>query len=193
MKFVFAVLFLIALTAVIPGDAYAQDWPKIIPVKTARPEVEQLLGPSNGAYFGEYDLKDGILFVEYSSGPCRPDRKGGWNVVKNIVVSMSFTPKHPKRVSELKLDRRKFRRLIDNHLPSVTYYINDDEGITYAIQQGKVDYVEYGPAKKYEYLHCRISTEPFDMRRVVGGEVLRSKCLQESGKDLGLNTRPSQV
>ena len=49
----------------------------------------------------------------------------------------------------------KFRKVINEHLPPVTYYINDEDGIVYAIQQGKVDYVEYGPPKKYDDLYCK--------------------------------------
>jgi len=60
----------------------------------------------------------------------------------------------------LKLDPAKFRKIVDAHLPSVTYYINDEEGITYAIQQGKIDYVEFGPAKKYEDLYCKERLTP---------------------------------
>lgn len=90
-----------------------------------------------------------------SSGPCRPDRKGGWNVAANVVVSMSFSPKHPKKLSILKLDLTNYRKVISEHLPSITYYINDEAGITYTVQEGRVDYVQYGPGKKYDDLYCK--------------------------------------
>lgn len=62
-------------------------------------------------------------------------------------------------MSELRLDLTKFREVFDKHLSSVTYYINDEDGITYSIQQGKVDYVEYGPSKKYDDLNCKDQPE----------------------------------
>ena len=102
-----------------------------------------------------YSLKNGNLSIEYSTGPCSTGRKGGWNVPKNVVISLFFAPRHPKKLSELHLDSKKFRRVVSDHLPSVTYYINDKEGIVYSIQQGKVDYVEYGPAKKDDDLYCK--------------------------------------
>jgi hypothetical protein len=43
--------------------------------------------------------------------------------------------------------------VIDQHVIGITYY-NDEDGITYELQQGQVDYVEYGPQKKYDYLYC---------------------------------------
>jgi len=112
------------------------------------------LGSSKEAYFAEYQLNDGNLFIEYSSGSCRPERKGGWNVPENVVVLVSFSPKHNRRIANLKLDPRKFRKVIDQHVDGVIYYINDDEGITYEVQSGKVDTIEYGPGKKYDYLYC---------------------------------------
>jgi hypothetical protein len=131
----------------------AQEWRKIAPLVTTRTDVEAILGPASDGFEVLYQLKDGKLSIEYSTGPCSSGQKGGWNLPQNVVVSLHFVPLHAMKVS--KLDLKKFRRVVDDHLPSVTYYINDDEGITYAIQQGKVDYVEYGPAKKYEYLYCK--------------------------------------
>jgi len=112
------------------------------------------LGPSQEAYFADYKLQDGNLFIEYSSGPCRPERRGGWNVPENTVVLVSFTPKIKKRIEVLKLDLRKFRKVVDTHVMGVVYYINDEEGITYSVQAGKVDYVEYGPGKRDDHFYC---------------------------------------
>ncbi|HEX5886594.1 MAG TPA: hypothetical protein VFY67_18775, partial [Pyrinomonadaceae bacterium] len=86
--------------------------------------------------------------------PCRPDRKGGWNVPKNVVVSVHFYPKHKRRLSDLKVDRRKLRKVVDRHVGGITYYINDDDGVVYEIQEGKVESIEYGPPKKYDHLYC---------------------------------------
>jgi hypothetical protein len=132
----------------------AQDWRKIGPLKSTRADVEAMLGPAEGGYAAVYQLKEGSLSIEYSSGPCRPERKGGWNVPENVVVSVSFSPKHPRRISSFKLDPKKFRKEIGQHVGGVIYYINDDEGITYEVQSGKVDAIEYDPPKRYSHLHC---------------------------------------
>ena len=132
-----------------------QEWRKILPMNSTRAEVEAILGQADEGFEVLYQLQDGKLSIEYSTGPCTSERKGGWNVPENVVISLHFSPRRAKKVSQLKLDPRKFRKVVDDHLPSVTYYINDEEGITYAIQQGKVDYVEYGPPKKYDGLYCK--------------------------------------
>ena len=123
MKVMLAVL-LIPFTLVVNNlTATPQDWRRIVPLKTTRAEAEGLLGPSREAYFAEYQLEEGVLFIEYSSDPCKPDRKGGWNVPENIVVSMSITPKHPKKLYELNLDVTKYRKSAGGDTPNVTYWI----------------------------------------------------------------------
>ncbi len=135
-------------------SSYAQDWRSIVPLKTTRSEVEALLGQNDSDYMAIYNLNDGNLSVEYSSGPCRPDRKGGWNVAENVVVSLYFSPKVKRRWSDLKLDRKKLRKVVDTHVGGVIYYINDEDGVVYEIQSGKVDSVEYGASKKHAHLRC---------------------------------------
>ena len=110
--------------------------------------MSALLGPTREAYFAIYQLKEGSLFVEHSSGPCRAGREGGWNVPADVVVSVTFCPKRRTRMSDLKLDLKKFRKVIDKHVIGVVYYVNDEEGLTYEAQGGKIYSVEQGPKKK---------------------------------------------
>ena len=154
MKIMCRLLMAPALLVLVHSFANAQDWRKIAPLISTRSDVEALLGRAEGAFSAVYQLKDGSLFIEYSSGLCRPERRGGWNVPENVVVTVSFSPKHKKRIGSFRLDLKKFRKVIDQHVGGVIYYINDDEGITYEVQSGKVDAIEYGPAKKYDHLFC---------------------------------------
>ena len=139
------------------------DWHQIQPLRSTRVDVERLLGKSSEGYSANYELEEGHLFIEYSSGPCTPERKGGWNVRKDVVVQMSFSPRLKKRVSALKLDRKRFRKVIDEHVGGVIYYINDDLGLTFEVQGGKVDAIYYEPGKKDEHLHCG---EPGDEKQL---------------------------
>ncbi len=131
-----------------------QNWRQIVPLKSSRTDVERLLGTTKEAYFATYQLKEGSLFIEYSSGPCSAERKGGWNVPKDVVISVSFSPKRKRRIAALKLDSKKFRKVIDQHVVGIIYYINDEDGITYQVQEGKIDSVEYSPTKRDEHLYC---------------------------------------
>jgi hypothetical protein len=72
--YIYGLLILSMLGTNVTGCA--QSWRRITLLKTVRTEVESLFGPSSGAYAATYTLQDRALFVEYSSGPCTPDRKG---------------------------------------------------------------------------------------------------------------------
>jgi hypothetical protein len=154
MRIVLAALFLPFLILTNWCDVKAQDWRQIVPLKSTRAEVERILGSTTGAYFAEYELKEGSLFIEYSSGPCRPERKGGWNVPTDVVIRLRLWPKHRMRIADLKLDPKKFRKIVDEHVIGALYYVNDEEGITYAVQSGEIAFVEYHPAKRDEHLYC---------------------------------------
>lgn len=154
MKTQSTILCLCGLILILVPLANAQEWRKIVPLKSTRADVERLLGSKEKSYGIVYELTSGVLSIEYSSGPCRKDRRGGWNVPEGIVISYSFSPKNKQRENDLKLTRRKFRRVVLSHTGGITYYINDVDGIMYVTQQGKVDSVEYYPPKKYRHLYC---------------------------------------
>jgi hypothetical protein len=153
LTYVLGILILLMLGVSVPGNA--QDWRRIKLLETVRPDVERLFGPSSEGYAATYVLQDGVLFLEYSSGTCRPDRKGGWNVEEYTVVSLRFVPKSKQRLARLNLDLRKFRKVVDDHVGGVTYYTNDEEGVTYEVQFGRVDAINYLPGKRYNSMQCR--------------------------------------
>ena len=79
-------VFLCSLVLVMVSRVSAQEWRKIAPLTSTRADVERLLGPNGRSSYGvNYDLKDGILSIEYSSGPCTKERKGGWNVTEGVL------------------------------------------------------------------------------------------------------------
>ena len=67
---------------------------------------------------------------------------------------MSFSPNVKRPVSTLKLDPKRFRKVIDDNVGGVIYYINDELDLTYEVQGGNIDAIYYQPGKKDEYLHC---------------------------------------
>jgi len=148
------ILSLCGLVLIIISSGQAQQWRDIVPLKSTRADVERLLGPNEDSYGVIYKLRDGNLFIEYSSGPCREDRKGGWNVPDGVVISYSFSSTNKPRLADLKLNLKRFRRVVNTHTAGVIYYINDEEGIMYEVQRGRVHSVEYYPHKGDKHLHC---------------------------------------
>jgi hypothetical protein len=147
--------FLCTLILMIAPAATGQGWRTITPLRSTRADVERLLGPNDKSSYGVvYELTDGVLSIEYSSGPCRKERRGGWNVPQGVVISFSFSARNKQRERDLKLNRKKFRRVVDTHTHGIIYYINAENGIMYQTQQGLVDSIEYFPPKRYDHLHC---------------------------------------
>jgi hypothetical protein len=133
---------------------FGQAWRTITPLKSVRTEVESSFGPSSDPYLASYSLKDGTLFVQYSSGPCRPETKGGWNVPEGTVVLVRFVPKSKKKLASLKLELSKFRRVVGGDVAGIVNYTNEETGVTYEVQRGRVDAIEYLPRKRYYSLKC---------------------------------------
>jgi len=145
---------LILLMLCLRGVGLGQDWRTITPLKSTRTEVESLFGPGNDRYLANYSLRDGTLSVEYSSGPCRSERKGGWNVPEGTVVSVRFEPKSKKKFASLKLEFTKFKKVEGGDVVGVVNYTNEEQGVTYEVHRGKVDAIEYLPDKRYDSLKC---------------------------------------
>ena len=154
MRTAISALLLLFLLSINWLEVKGQDWRQIVPLKSTRTDVERLLGPKKGAYFAVYDFKEGVLDIEYSTGPCQTDRNGGWNVAEGVVITLNFSPRRKNRIADLKLDPRKFRMVVNEHVVGVLYYVNDEAGITYEVQSGKIDWVEYGPRQRDEHLYC---------------------------------------
>ncbi len=154
MRIALSTLFFPFLILINQSNGNGQDWRQFVPLRSTRADVERLLGSSKEAYFADYSLKEGNLFIEYSSGPCRLDRKGGWNVPMDVVITLHFTPQRKRHISDLKLDLTRFKKVVDEHVIGILYYVDDEDGITYQVQNGKIDFVEYGPTRKDEHLYC---------------------------------------
>src|SRR5258705_7624001 len=113
MKTRSTIFFLCPLVLSLAQAVSAQQWRKIVPLKSTQADVERLLGRAEQPYGVEYELKDGVLSIDYSTGPCRKDRRGGWNVPEGVVIGFLFSPKLMQREADLKLNRKKFRKVID--------------------------------------------------------------------------------
>lgn len=149
------IMFMYAfLTVAAASLTQAQEWRKIVPLQSTRADVEQLLGSGGKSYGIVYELETGNLSIEYSTGPCRGDKREGWNVPEDTVISYSFSAKVKQRFADLKFNRKKFKKVKDRHVPVIDYYVNVEEGVMYEVQNGEVNYIEYYPSRAYNHLYC---------------------------------------
>jgi hypothetical protein len=131
-----------------------QDWHRLVPMKSSRADVEGLLGKGNAGFASIYELRDGVLYVEYSTGPCSEIKPSGWDAPVDTVVSFSFKSRRKLRVSDLRINRKSFTLIKDPVAGGVDYLVNKHLGITYQIQLGEIDNVEYFPSSKFDHLKC---------------------------------------
>lgn len=157
MEFHFSIsrsCLLVVLMLCFSRAACGQAWREITPLKSKRAQVERLIGPSTDPYLASYSLQDGTLFIQYSSGPCTSERKGGWNVPEGTVLLVRFVPKSKKSFASLKLELSKFKRDEGGDVGNIVNYTNEEQGVSYEVQRGRIDAIEYFPPRRYNSLKC---------------------------------------
>jgi len=139
-------------------SASVDGWKGIVPLHSTRADVERLLGPPTEACKEacEYDTKSEGVFVRYSSERCSKDNTNGWNVPPDTVLSLSVNMTMKPKLSDLKLNLKKFTKTKDPELHGYTHFENEEDGVSYAVSdEGLVYRVEwFGTAKDAKALRC---------------------------------------
>lgn len=101
-----------------------------------------------------YEYEDERASIEYSKGPCSVEFSP-WNVPRNTVLSISITPKSYLKAAGLKSDQN-YKKVTDEHRPQVIYYINEEVGIEYSVDEetSLVGTIRYLPAAADKALKC---------------------------------------
>lgn len=113
-----------------------------------------MLGLSSYGGGYAYETEDERVFFTYSSGECREYES--WNVPRDTVVMIIAYPKAKLLFSGLQLDHQKYKRTNDCNAGSF-HYIDEDEGIGYAVDGDMVAEILYYPKwkDKREAPQCR--------------------------------------
>ena len=134
--------------------AFTQDapgWRGIVPLRSTRAQVEQLVGALD-VRCQCYSTEMATIRVDYASGPCT-GALAGWNVPIDTVLSLQIYPKKALLFSELKIQKEDFVKTVDDTV--TTYYGNADKGLRYSVtSSGTVASVWYGPSIKQNKLRC---------------------------------------
>lgn len=145
-------------------DSQKEGWRGIIPLHATIDDVVRVLGHGSeepNKSFQFYKTPSENISIRYSEGPCVGAT--GWNVPLNTVIDISIYPQPHGRVkiADLKIDKAKFRREDDSHLPGHYYLINEDDGITIYVFKEQttgehhVSGFNYGPIAKDKDLRCK--------------------------------------
>jgi hypothetical protein len=140
-----AFLLLLAIS-----NVSGQGWRGVVPLRSSCDDFKRITGVAT-CQTTTYDLVDEKVAVAFSDGTCET----GWRVPEGRVLWVLVHPRSRQKISDLQLDGRRYKKVPDSHLREVTYYDNEDDGVSIAtFSDGTVAYLSYGPAKTDKGLEC---------------------------------------
>ena len=141
----------IATTASLTVSLQSDGWRGIVPLRSSRTQVEQVLGRF-GTRCKCYSTETETVRVKYASGPCKGDL-AGWNVPQGTVLSLQIYPKNPMSFSEMRVAKEEFVKTVDD--ATFTHYGNGEKGLRYSVSwDGTLESIWYGPSVKDNNLRC---------------------------------------
>lgn len=155
------------LSLCLPGTAFTQEpewWTKMKQIRLLSDtyeEVIKLLGRpvENGIEkdtIEYFDFESGRMSVRFEPGNCGDGMVPGWKVPKWTVTRVMFSP--DEWIEPKILGIKNFKGYAANPIHGGREgieYVNDDLGIDYIVNQGKVQNVIFRPTRKYDYLRCK--------------------------------------
>jgi hypothetical protein len=112
---------------------FSQDWmTKIIPMKTAITETEQMFKEKPKKYedFYDFQLKQGDLRIYFSLGNCKSGAYGGWNIPKGIVTHIRYYPEKERKLSfyrkntqDMSLEYDSGQKVFTDEINGVSYWV----------------------------------------------------------------------
>jgi hypothetical protein len=137
-------------------------WRGVVPLRSTRKDVERLLGPAYDATKSLYKTGRENISVRYSEGPCVGST--GWKAPLDTVLDITITPRpYGKiRLTEIDIDRNKFKKTDHPELPGNYHLINEEAGITVYVQKDRVTGedrltgLNYKPAARDKNLRCEL-------------------------------------
>lgn len=148
------------------GTSHAKGWRGLVPLQSSRSDVERLLGSpkKSRGVASTYETRNERVLVYYSSGNCQNGESNGWNVPREVVISITVHPSAKLLVKDLKLDKLKYERLADDHVQGVVYYFSKEDGVRISarvLDEGEdVDSITFDPALNDLHLKCLASSVP---------------------------------
>lgn len=156
MKLLAATWALLSVAFVSGNDALAREWRGIVPLHSTRADVARRLGtPAKSSAFGfYYSLPDEVVVVRIQNHLCDGGvgRFGlGWNVALGTVTHIGVIPKRDYRIERFVSGDGFKAQDVDAGL---TYYTNENDGLTVETLNGIVTLLTYSPTAKEDHLKC---------------------------------------
>lgn len=126
-------------------------WNGIVPLHSTRADVERLLGAPEGECRCAYHVGGDLVRVDYAVAPCKGPAHG-WNVPAGTVLQFTVTPGERPPFPGPGLDVSRLVKTSES--PAETYYTDVGRGVRYAVQNGRLAYVQYVPSLGDKHLRC---------------------------------------
>jgi hypothetical protein len=145
------------------GPSVNEGWSGIMPLHSTRADVIRLLGDPDfsNQIRAIYALeKEDVYIVFATDQPFFPD------CVKQLpddtVLLIKITPRTEIRLTDLKLDEKKFEKFDPSDPPNLGFegYVNEDEGIIIRAIKGRVDQICYIAAARDRHLCPQYYKDP---------------------------------
>ena len=166
IKIILFFLLLLSSANVVWGKdpAWLEKMRKIKLLSDTYDDVVRLLGEpldrGRGKDTVEYfRFKEGRMWVRFASERCASTIEGepiGWKVPPYTAIEVSFFPN--KWMEPDKLGIKNFRGFTKNPIHEGREgfeYVNDELGIDYTVNGGRIQDLTFRPAKKFDYLRCK--------------------------------------
>ena len=154
MNIIKAITICLCSLGVMADVSYAKEWRGIVPLHSTREDVKRLLGPSPEPGEGFYEFENEVAVIQYSNGPCKKGLPGGWNVPRDTVISVDVMPRPALLLAELNIDIKQFKKSVDPKVPSIFYYTDEEDGVTFQVREDRVDAIFYKAAERDKHLRC---------------------------------------
>lgn len=140
-------------------------WQGIVPLRSNRADVEQLLGPAKSSH-GKvyiYGFAENRVDVSYSADPCKSGAANPRGTPDDVVLNVTVSPRKIVLVQSLNLDKAKYKRIQRAHPEIWVDYLNSAEGIAVnAVLNGdseEVKSIVYEATARDRELRCGQSRE----------------------------------
>src|SRR5262245_49809414 len=127
-------------------------WRGIVPLHSTRADVERLLGHGADKSMGSYYRDAFNAFFIYSTGDCKGESTGGWDVPAGTVLSITVYQKPQPKLSDLGLDENRFKKT--QSIGDEMNYIDEEQGLSLEVYQGTVQGFYYFPTRADEKMRC---------------------------------------
>jgi len=151
---IFGCAFLVLTINVI---SQAKGWRGIVPLHSTRSDVEKLLGPppsssADGSVLYKlskfrsiYFIEEGEVYIVFAEKRNKEDVPCTDAVPADTVLLIKITPKKALSRSDIKLDEKKLKKFEPATPPDSGFegYVDEEEGISFRIYEGKVEIINY--------------------------------------------------